>query len=144
MATVKYKGFEISPATYQLADSGEWELRVVITKHHDSRGETLEQSFTGKNTFKFKEEAEANAIRAEAEEQARQMVEEKKAEATAMAEKEAEAIKADAIKHADQLPEEKTKKIQSELRDTAKRLFGELLSQFESLKQQVTALDSQL
>lgn len=62
MATVKYKGFEISPATYQLADSGEWELRVVITKHHDSRGETLEQSFTGKNTFKFKEEAEVNAI----------------------------------------------------------------------------------
>ncbi len=59
---INYKDFELSSAPYQLAESDGWELRVVITKHHDSRGETLTKSFTGKNTFKSKEEAEAHAI----------------------------------------------------------------------------------
>ena len=63
MTTVDYKGFEISPAPYQLRDSGEWELRVVIRRHHDARGETLEKPFTGKQTYKSKEEAEAHAIK---------------------------------------------------------------------------------
>jgi hypothetical protein len=59
---IEYEGFELSPAPYQLAESGEWELRVSITKHHDSRGETLQKTYTGKNTFKSKQEAEAHAI----------------------------------------------------------------------------------
>ncbi len=87
-------------------------------------------------------QAEAKAIVAKAEEQAQQMIEEKRAEAIAIAEREAEAIKASAQQQAELLLEEKTKKIQSELRDTAQRLFRELLSQLESLKQQVTVLEA--
>ena len=85
--------------------------------------------------------AEADAITAQAEEQARQMIEEKRAEAVAIAEKEAEAIKAKAEHEVELLLEEKLKRIQSELRGTAQRLCTELLSQLESLKQQVTALE---
>ncbi len=62
MESVQYKGYELSPAPYQLADSGEWELRVVVTKHHDSRGETLEKPFSGKSTFKTREEAEIHSV----------------------------------------------------------------------------------
>ena len=53
---------QLLPAPYQLADSGEWELRIVVTKHHDDRGETLQKPFTGKNTFKTREEAEIHAV----------------------------------------------------------------------------------
>lgn len=59
---IEYEGFELSPVPCQLAESGEWELRVSITKHHDSRGETLLKTYTGKNTFKTKQEAGAHAI----------------------------------------------------------------------------------
>jgi hypothetical protein len=62
MATIKYKGFEVSPASHQLRDSGEWTLDTVITKHHDSRGETLEKKYSGKNTFKTEAEANAHSI----------------------------------------------------------------------------------
>lgn len=62
MATIKYKGFEVSPAPYQLADSGEWTLDTVLTKHHDGRGETLTKKYSGKNTFKSEAEAKAHAI----------------------------------------------------------------------------------
>ncbi len=86
--------------------------------------------------------AEANAIMARAEEQVQQIIEEKRAEAIAVAEKEAEAIKADARRQADALLKERTRQVQLELRDTAQRLYGELLSQLESLKQQVTVLEA--
>ena len=86
--------------------------------------------------------AEADAITAQAEEQARQMIEEKRAEAVAIAEKEAEAIKAKAEHEAELLLEEKVTGIQSELRSTAQRLCTELLSQLESLKQQITASEA--
>jgi cell division septum initiation protein DivIVA len=85
--------------------------------------------------------AEANAIVAKAEEQGQQIIEEKRAEAVDIAEKEAEAIKVDARKQAESLLEEKTRRVQSELRDASQRLFRELLSQLESLKQQVTELE---
>lgn len=87
--------------------------------------------------------AEANAIIAKAEEQARQLVKEKSAEAVATANREAEAIKAKAEQKAESLLEEKAKSIQPELRDTAKRLYGELLTQLESLKQKVLALEEE-
>lgn len=87
--------------------------------------------------------AEANAIIAKAEEQAQKVIQEKSAEATAMANREAEAIKANAKQRAELLLEERAKEIQPKLRDTAKSLYGELLSQLESLKQQVVALEEE-
>ncbi|MDH5364363.1 MAG: ATP synthase F0 subunit B, partial [Dehalococcoidia bacterium] len=83
--------------------------------------------------------AEAKTIIAKAEEQAQKVFQEKSAEAIVMANREAEAIKAKAQQQAELLLEERTKEIQPKLRDIAKRLYGELLSQFESLKQQVVA-----
>jgi cell division septum initiation protein DivIVA len=90
-----------------------------------------------------KAKAEANTIVAKAEEQAQQLVQEKSAEATAMANREAETIKAKAQQRAESLLEERAKSIQPQLRDTAKRLYGELLLQLESLKQQVVALEEE-
>jgi len=81
--------------------------------------------------------AEADAIIARAEEQTQQIFEEKKAEAIAVAEQEAETIRANAQQEAALLQEKETEKIQSELEGTAHRLYGELLSQLENLKQQV-------
>lgn len=62
MTTINYEGFEISPATQQLTDSGEWTLRVSIVKHRDTQDITNQQFFDGKNTFKTKEEAESHSI----------------------------------------------------------------------------------
>jgi len=87
--------------------------------------------------------AEADTIVAQAKEQAQQIIEERRAEAVAIAEKEAEAIKATAEHEVELLLEEKVKGIQSELRSTAQRLCTELLSQLESLKQQVTASETE-
>jgi len=86
--------------------------------------------------------AEADAIIAQAEEQAQQVIEERRTEAVAIAEKDAEAIKAKAEHEAELLLEEKITGIQSELRSTAQRLYTELLSQLENLKQQVTASEA--
>jgi hypothetical protein len=86
---------------------------------------------------------EANAIAAKAEEQAQQIIEEKKAEAVAMANMEAEAIKAKAQQQAELLLGETAKRIQPELRYMAQRLHRELLSQLESLKQQVVAFETE-
>lgn len=61
MGHASYKGFEISPAPGQL-ESGQWSLYVVITKHHDSRGETLECPYSAANTFDTREEAERAAL----------------------------------------------------------------------------------
>jgi len=85
--------------------------------------------------------AETTAIIAKAEEQARQMIEEKRTESITIATKEAEAIKASAEREAGLLMEHERKRIQPELRDMAQQLYRELLSQLESLKQQVTALE---
>jgi len=87
--------------------------------------------------------AEADTIVAQAKEQAQQIIEERRAEAVAIAEKEAEAIKATAEHEVELLLEEKVKGIQSELRSTAQRLCTELLSQLESLKQQITASETE-
>jgi cell division septum initiation protein DivIVA len=87
--------------------------------------------------------SEANAIVAKAEEQAQQIIEEKKAEVVDMATREAEAIKANAQQQAESLLEEAAKRIQPELRDMAQHLYRELLSQLESLNQQVTAFEAE-
>jgi len=81
--------------------------------------------------------AEADAIIAKAEEHTQQIFEEKKAEAIAVADEEVETIRANAQQEVALLREKETEKIQSELEGTAHRLYGELLSQLENLKQQV-------
>jgi hypothetical protein len=62
MHSVSYSGFKIYPASYLLPVSGKWKPRVVITKHYDSRNETLEKSFAGKVTFKTRKDADNHAI----------------------------------------------------------------------------------
>ena len=88
--------------------------------------------------------AEAKAILSEAEEQAQQIIEEKKAEALARANREAEAIRAKAQQQAATILEDKIKEIQPELKNNAKRLYEELLTQLDSLKEQVVALEAEL
>lgn len=85
--------------------------------------------------------AEADAIVAKAEEQAQQVVEEKRTEIITIATKEVEAIKANAEREAELFIQHQRRKVQPELRDMAQRLYKELLSQLESLKQQVIALE---
>ena len=85
--------------------------------------------------------AEASAIVAKAEEQAQQIIEEKRAEIVTAATEEAEAIKASAEREAKLLIEDYRRNIQPELRDTAQRVYNQLHSQLESLKQQVTTLN---
>lgn len=60
--SINYKGFVLSPASQQLSETEDWVLRITITKHHDSRGETLEKIYTGNNTFSSKAEAEVHSI----------------------------------------------------------------------------------
>lgn len=97
-----------------------------------------------KNEAKEQARAEAKAILSEAEEKAQKMVQGKRAEALAKVDQEVEAIKAKAQQEAENMLEEKSKEIQPELRKSVKRLYGELLSQLESLKQQVVALEKEL
>ena len=86
---------------------------------------------------------EANAIVAKAKEQAQHIIEEKRAEAVAIVNKEAEAIKAKAQQQAELLLGETAKRIQPELRGRAQRLYRELRSQLESLRQQVIAFETE-
>jgi vacuolar-type H+-ATPase subunit H len=88
--------------------------------------------------------AEVKAILSDAEEQAQKLVEEKRADALARVNREVEAIKAKAQQQAEALLEKKTKEIQPELRNNVKRLYGELLTQLDSLKKQVVALEEEL
>lgn len=62
MGHATYKDFEISPAPAYLVESGKWTLNVSITKHHDSRGETLTNQYSAENIFDTKEEAERAAL----------------------------------------------------------------------------------
>jgi hypothetical protein len=87
-------------------------------------------------------EAEAKAILAKAEEQAQQMIEVKVAEAMASAQTEATNIRADAEKQAGVLLAEKAEKLQSQMRDVARQLFNEMLTQAESVKKQIVAFEA--
>lgn len=49
-----YKGYEIQPAPDQLADSGEWEVKIFIVHHGGN--ETRERKFFTANSFKAWEE----------------------------------------------------------------------------------------
>ena len=88
--------------------------------------------------------AKAKKILSGAEEQAQNIIEEKRAEALARANREAETIKAKAQQQAETMLEERIKEIQPELKDNAKTLYEELLNQLESLKKQVLILEEEL
>jgi len=82
---------------------------------------------------------EAKAILAKADEQAQQLIEEKRAEIMTIATEEAEVIKANAEREAELLIEQQRGRIQPEVRNVAQRLYKELLAQIEDLMQQVKA-----
>ena len=86
--------------------------------------------------------AEAAAIIAKAEEQAQQMIEEKRAEIVTIANEQAAAIKAEAEREAELLLERQTKAIQDELRNFVHQLCSQLVSEFDSLKQQAVTLEA--
>ncbi len=83
--------------------------------------------------------AEASEIIVKAKEQAQQAIEEDRAKIITIATEEATALQANAEQEAELLLENQRKRIKSELRDVAQRLYGQLLSQLESLRQQAAA-----
>ena len=55
MASIGYKGYEIQAVPYQLADSGNWTLEILIVRHTGT--EIKLRKFGGNNRFKTKDEA---------------------------------------------------------------------------------------
>ncbi len=86
-------------------------------------------------------EAETAEMTAKAELQAQQMAEEKQAEIMNTANEQAAAIKAEAEQKAASLLENERERIQPELSNFVHRLSSQLLSELESLKQQVATLE---
>ncbi len=82
---------------------------------------------------------EAATIITQAEEQAQEMVEERRAEIITTADEQAVAIKAEAERKAELLLENEKRKIRPELSDFVNKLFSQLLSEFESFKQQIVS-----
>ena len=62
MSRTTYKEFELRPVPYQLADTGEWVVRVSIIRHHDARHESLEKSVNASNRAASRGEAEKLSI----------------------------------------------------------------------------------
>lgn len=55
MDGMTYKGYEIKAIPYQLADSDEWTVNIIISKHHYDR--VANRQFSASNTFKPRNEA---------------------------------------------------------------------------------------
>ena len=96
-----------------------------------------------KTEAKEQAKAEASAIITKAEEQAQRIIEEKRTEIIDIATEQAEAIKTEAEREAELLLENQRKKIQPELSNLAHQLYSHLLSELESLKQQVVGLEEE-
>jgi len=96
-----------------------------------------------KTEAKDQAKAEASAIMTKAEEQAQRIIEEKRTEIINIATEQAEAIKTEAEREAELLLENQRKKIQPELSNLAHQLYSHLLSELESLKQQVVGLEEE-
>ncbi len=94
-----------------------------------------------KTEAKDQAKAETSAIIAKAEEQAQRIGEEKRTEILNIATEQAEAIKTEAKQEAELLLENQKEKIQLELSNLAHQLCSHLLSELESLKQQVVGLE---
>lgn len=58
--SVSYKGYELEPKSYKLADSDAWMFSIDISKL--SSGDWQNQPFDCTDTFKTKEEADSYAI----------------------------------------------------------------------------------
>jgi F0F1-type ATP synthase membrane subunit b/b' len=96
-----------------------------------------------KTEAKDQAKAEASAIITKAEEQAQRIIEEKQTEIMNIATEQAEAIKTEAEREAQLLLENQRKKIKLELSNLAHQLYSHLLSELESLKQQVVGLEEE-
>ncbi len=96
-----------------------------------------------KTEAKDQAKAEASAIITKAEEQAQRIIEEKQTEIMNIATEQAEAIKTEAEREAQLLLENQRKKIKLELSNLAHQLYSRLLSELESLKQQVVGLEEE-
>jgi len=55
MNTVEYKGYEIRAVPFQLADSGEWTVDILIVRY--TGAEVRQRKFGASNTYKAKNEA---------------------------------------------------------------------------------------
>jgi hypothetical protein len=62
MRAIEYRGFNLSPRPYQFQDTGEWIVRVIITKRDEGCSEIREKQFFSANTFNKKSDADHNAI----------------------------------------------------------------------------------
>ena len=89
-------------------------------------------------------ESDAAEILAKAEEQAQQMIEEKRTEIIDSATEEAAAIKAEAERNAELLLENQRNKIQPELSNFVHQLSSHLLAELERLTQQAVSLGAEL
>jgi len=96
-----------------------------------------------KTEAKDQAKAEASAIITKAEEHAQRINEEKRTEIINIATEQAEAIKTEAKQEAELLLERKERSIQLELNNFAHQLYSHLLSELESLKQQVVGLEEE-
>lgn len=85
--------------------------------------------------------AETSAIIAKAEEEAQRISEEKQTKILNIATEQAETIKTEAKQEAELLLKNQKEKIQLELSNLAHQLYSHLLSELESLKQQVVGLE---
>ena len=128
--------------------TGQREALIQRTDHLDSLNKLAERTVTEADRLAEemateaidRAKAEAAAIIAEAKAQAQQMMEEKRTEIITMANQEATIIKAETERKAGLLLGDKSKSIQLEIRDLAHGLYSRLVSELESLKQQVVAL----
>ena len=85
---------------------------------------------------------ETDSIRARAEEETAQFINQRKAEAKAAAEKEAEAIKADARHQAKMIRERQLEGIGEEAANLAQKLQNDLIADIEVMKKSVMALST--
>ena len=100
----------------------------------------LSQAMMKKATDQAK--VETDSIRARAEEETAQFINQRKAEAKAAAEKEAEAIKADARHHAKMIRERQLEGIREEAANLAQKLQNDLIADIEVMKKSVMALST--
>ena len=100
----------------------------------------LSQLMMKKSTEQAK--AEGDKIRFQAEQESKQIIEAKKAEAKVVADKEALAIKTEAQRQAKLIREEHLSTIKVEAANLAQKLQGELIANIDSIKQQVLSIGS--
>jgi hypothetical protein len=89
-------------------------------------------------------QAAARVILSEAEENAQRIVEEKKAEARAVAQSEVHAIKANLEKKVETLVRKRIAELQSQLRDIAQVLSGEMVREAESIRKRAVTFEEEL